>query len=153
MTLLFTLLLLVSGVGHSAWAEPSPTTTTPTTTAGSEIKGDVLYWEGDELVVREMSGHEVRLRVTRKPRYKVLPASSKPETRSPQKLLPTGRRFRSPCRSRTSDRRSADHRESCLLPDPRLTRVRGCVRRCRARRQPGDAGVTFVPFDSIPSAA
>ena len=64
MTLLFTLLLLVSGVGHSTWAEPSPTITTPPTTAGSEIKGDVLYWEGDELVVREMSGHEVRLRVT-----------------------------------------------------------------------------------------
>jgi len=72
MTLLFTFLLLVSGVGHSAWAEPSPTT------AGSEIKGDVLYWEGDELVVREMSGHEVRLRVT--PETKIQGASGKLKT-------------------------------------------------------------------------
>lgn len=78
MTLLFTLLLLVSGVGHSAWAEPSPTTTTPTTTAGSEIKGDVLYWEGDELVVREISGHEVRLRVT--PETKIQGTSGKLKT-------------------------------------------------------------------------
>jgi len=73
MTLLFTLLLLVSGVGHSAWAEPSPTTT-----PGSDIKGDVLYWEGDELVVREMSGHEVRLRVT--PETKIEGASGKLKT-------------------------------------------------------------------------
>jgi len=125
MTLLFTLLLLVSGIGHSAWAEPSP----PTTTAGSEIKGDVLYWEGDELVVREMTGHEVRLRVTPDTRYKAPPASSKPETRSPQKLLPTDRRFRSRCRSRTSDRRSADQREFCWLPDPGVHRVLGTYAR------------------------
>jgi len=72
MTLLFTFLLLVSGVGHSAWAEPSPTT------GGAEIKGDVLYWEGDELVVREMSGHEVRLRVT--PETKIQGASGKLKT-------------------------------------------------------------------------
>jgi hypothetical protein len=78
MTLLFTLLLLVSGVGHSAWAEPSPPTNTPTTTVGSEIKGDVLYWEGNELVVREMSGHEVRLRVT--PETKIEGASAKLKT-------------------------------------------------------------------------
>jgi hypothetical protein len=30
----------------------------------SSIKGDVLYWEENELVVKEMSGREVRLRVT-----------------------------------------------------------------------------------------
>jgi hypothetical protein len=58
MTLLLTLLLLLAGGGPTAWAQSAPTT------AGSEIKGDVLYWEGDELVVREMSGHEVRLLVT-----------------------------------------------------------------------------------------
>src|SRR6478672_97118 len=58
MILVLTLMLLLAGVGTTAWAEPSPTT------AGSEIKGDVLYWEGDELVVREMSGHEVRIRVS-----------------------------------------------------------------------------------------
>ena len=75
MTLLLTFLLLVSSIGHSAWAESSPTTTT---TAGSEIKGDVLYWEGDELVVREMTGHEVRLRVT--PDTKIQGASGKLKT-------------------------------------------------------------------------
>ncbi|MDF0645823.1 MAG: hypothetical protein P0111_17485 [Nitrospira sp.] len=32
--------------------------------ANDVVKGDVLYWEGEELVVREMSGHEVRMRVT-----------------------------------------------------------------------------------------
>jgi hypothetical protein len=58
MTLVVTLLLLLAGGGGTAWAESSPTT------AGSEIKGDVLYWEEDELVVREMSGHQVRVRVT-----------------------------------------------------------------------------------------
>ena len=58
MMLLLTLWLLFVGVAQPAFAEPSPST------AGSEIKGDVLYWEGEELVVREMSGHEVRLRVT-----------------------------------------------------------------------------------------
>lgn len=31
--------------------------------ASTEVKGDVLYWEGDELVVKQMSGREVRLHV------------------------------------------------------------------------------------------
>jgi hypothetical protein len=62
MTLLLILFLMIAAESELARAEPSQTTSP--TTAGSEIKGDVLYWEGDELVVREMSGHEVRLRVT-----------------------------------------------------------------------------------------
>ncbi|HSN03996.1 MAG TPA: hypothetical protein VLS44_03380 [Nitrospira sp.] len=33
-------------------------------TDAAAVKGDVLYWEGDELVVKEISGREVRLRVT-----------------------------------------------------------------------------------------
>ena len=33
-------------------------------TATSAVSGDVLYWEGEELVVKEISGREVRLRVT-----------------------------------------------------------------------------------------
>lgn len=32
--------------------------------AATELKGDVLYWEGEELVVREMTGREIRLHVT-----------------------------------------------------------------------------------------
>lgn len=34
------------------------------TTAAAVVKADVLYWEGEELIVKEISGHEVRLRVT-----------------------------------------------------------------------------------------
>ena len=85
MTLLFTLLLLVSGVGHSAWAEPSPTTT-----AGSEIKGDVLYWEGDELVVREMSGHEVCLRVTQETKIQGASGKLKTGDKIAAKVAPDG---------------------------------------------------------------
>ena len=73
MRLLLTLVLLLAGLSHSAWADPSQTTTQPQ--GGNEIKGDVLYWEGDELVVREMSGHEVRFRVT--PETKIQGASGK----------------------------------------------------------------------------
>jgi hypothetical protein len=32
--------------------------------AGAVVKGDVLYWEGDEIIVKEISGREVRVRVT-----------------------------------------------------------------------------------------
>ena len=32
--------------------------------AVSAVKADVLYWEGEELIVKEISGREVRLRVT-----------------------------------------------------------------------------------------
>jgi len=34
------------------------------TPAAIVIKADVLYWEGEELVVKEFSGHEERLKVT-----------------------------------------------------------------------------------------
>jgi hypothetical protein len=73
MTLLFAFTFwLLFGVGYVAAAEP----TQPT--AASEIKGDVLYWEGDELVVRELSGHQVRLLVT--PQTKIQGASGKLKT-------------------------------------------------------------------------
>lgn len=36
----------------------------PQATSAQVIRGDVLYWEGTELVVKEVSGREVRLRVT-----------------------------------------------------------------------------------------
>ena len=58
MTFVLVLWLVMCGTGDRAWGESGQPA------AASEIKGDVLYWEGDELVVREMSGHEVRLRVT-----------------------------------------------------------------------------------------
>ena len=33
-------------------------------TSATEVKGDVLYWEGEEVLVKEISGREVRLHVT-----------------------------------------------------------------------------------------
>lgn len=58
MPLLLSLFLLLTMVVPVASAEPSQPT------AGTEIKGDVLYWEGEEVIVREISGHQARLRVT-----------------------------------------------------------------------------------------
>src|SRR6478672_12708433 len=72
MILVLTLWLVIAGMGQTASAEPAQSA------AVSEIKGDVLYWEGDELVVREMSGHEVRLRVT--PETKIEGTSGKLKT-------------------------------------------------------------------------
>jgi hypothetical protein len=88
MTLLFVFLLLMGAVGGSAWAEPSHTTTP--TTAGSEIKGDVLYWEGDELIVREISGHEVRLRVTQETKIENASGKLKTGDKIVAKVAPDG---------------------------------------------------------------
>ena len=72
MTFILLLWVVVSGMGNFAFAEPGHPT------GASDIKGDVLYWEGDELVVREMTGHEVRLRVT--PQTKIEGASGRLKT-------------------------------------------------------------------------
>ena len=32
-------------------------------TGSHEVKGDVLYWEGEEVIVKEMSGNQVRVHV------------------------------------------------------------------------------------------
>ena len=58
MPLLFALLLLFTVAVPVAFGEPSQST------AGTEIKGDVLYWEGEEVIVKEISGRQARLRVT-----------------------------------------------------------------------------------------
>jgi len=58
MPFLLTLFLLFAVVTHAEAIEGSQPT------AGTEVKGDVLYWEGDELIVKEISGREARLRVT-----------------------------------------------------------------------------------------
>jgi hypothetical protein len=58
MPLLFALLLLFAVAVPVASGEPSQST------AGTEIKGDVLYWEGEEVIVKEISGRQARLRVT-----------------------------------------------------------------------------------------
>jgi hypothetical protein len=58
MAFLLVLLLLLTAVSPAVSAEPAQST------ADAEVKGDVLYWEEDELVVKEISGRQVRLRVT-----------------------------------------------------------------------------------------
>jgi hypothetical protein len=85
MTLIFVLWLLAAGTGQSAVAE-----TLPQATAGSEIKGDVLYWEGDELVVRELSGHEVRLRVTSETKIQGASGKLKTGDKIAAKVAPDG---------------------------------------------------------------
>ncbi len=58
MALLLAFYLIFIAVIPAAAAENSQTT------AALVIKADVLYWEEGELVVKEFSGHEERLRVT-----------------------------------------------------------------------------------------
>ena len=58
MPFLFALLLLIAVAIPVASAQPSQST------AGTEVKGDVLYWEGEEVIVKEISGRQARLRVT-----------------------------------------------------------------------------------------
>ena len=58
MALLLALNLVLSAVIPAAAAEGTQAT------AAMVIKADVMYWEGEELVVKEFSGHEERLKVT-----------------------------------------------------------------------------------------
>ncbi|MCC2640515.1 MAG: exported protein of unknown function [Nitrospira sp.] len=58
MALLLAFFFIVISVNPAQALEGSQTT------AAIVIKGDVLYWEGEELVVKEFSGHEERLLVT-----------------------------------------------------------------------------------------
>jgi hypothetical protein len=57
MPILLALFLVLAVVTPSQAAEEAqPTATTA-------VKADVMYWEGDEVIVREVSGRELRLRV------------------------------------------------------------------------------------------
>jgi len=58
MSVFLALFLLFAAVTQAEALEGSQPT------AATEVKGDVLYWEGEELVVKEISGREVRLHVT-----------------------------------------------------------------------------------------
>jgi hypothetical protein len=58
MPILLTLIFLFSVLTNADALEGSQPT------AMSAINGDVLYWEGEEVVVKEISGREVRLHVT-----------------------------------------------------------------------------------------
>ena len=54
LVLTFAMLPLLAGAGP-AGAQGS--------TESREVKGDVLYWEGEEVIVKEMSGNQVRVHV------------------------------------------------------------------------------------------
>ncbi len=56
--LLVLVLALVPLVAEVRAADGSPSS------AGNTVKADVLYWEGDEVIVKDVSGHEVRLHVS-----------------------------------------------------------------------------------------
>jgi hypothetical protein len=58
MPVLLTLFLVFSVVTEAESIEGSQPT------AATMVKGDVLYWEGEELIVKETSGREARLHVT-----------------------------------------------------------------------------------------
>jgi hypothetical protein len=58
MPILLALFLVLAVVTQARALEGSQSLASP------GVLGDVLYWEGGELVVKEMSGREVRLRVT-----------------------------------------------------------------------------------------
>lgn len=58
MPILLALFLVFAVVTQAKALEGSQPTAIP------GVNGDVLYWEGEELVVKEVSGREVRLRVT-----------------------------------------------------------------------------------------
>jgi hypothetical protein len=72
MRRLLTFCFLFGVLGSVAFAEPEQAT------APSEINGDVLYWEGDELVVKEITGYEKRVRVT--PETKIVGVSARLKT-------------------------------------------------------------------------
>lgn len=58
MPILLALFLVCAVVTHTEALDSSAAS------EAAAVKGDVMYWDGDELVVKEISGREVRLRVT-----------------------------------------------------------------------------------------
>jgi len=60
------------------------------TTLNDVVKGDVLYWEEEELVVREISGHEVRIRVTADTKVQGAAARLKTGDKIAAQLAPDG---------------------------------------------------------------
>ncbi len=58
MPVLLALILIFAVATQAASMEGSQQT------AATVVKGDVLYWEGEELIVKEISGREARVRVT-----------------------------------------------------------------------------------------
>jgi hypothetical protein len=54
------------------------------------VKGDVLYWEGEEIVVKEMSGREVRLHVNGETKISGTAGKLKTGDKIEAQVTPTG---------------------------------------------------------------
>jgi Cu/Ag efflux protein CusF len=85
MPILLALFLAFAAVGPAAALEGSQST------AATAVKGEVLYWEGEELVVKEMSGREVRLRVTPETKLEGVVSRLKTGDKITAQLTPEGR--------------------------------------------------------------
>ena len=57
------LIFIVQALVHVGMAGPGITADAPQGTAEQIVKGDVLLKEGDEYIIKDMSGHEVRIHV------------------------------------------------------------------------------------------
>jgi translation initiation factor IF-1 len=73
-TSLAVLLVTWGATSPTLAAEPVSATSSPATSTLQTVKGDILNIEGDQMVVKDISGHEVRLHIsneTRMDRVKV----------------------------------------------------------------------------------
>ncbi|HZC82679.1 MAG TPA: hypothetical protein VE222_13380 [Nitrospiraceae bacterium] len=59
--------------------------------ASAGVNGDVLYWEGEELIVKEISGREVRLRVTAETKIEGVAGPLKTGDKIAAQVTPEGR--------------------------------------------------------------
>lgn len=87
MSIIFAVFLMLAAA-IPAQAQSGPQGSQPA--ANDVVKGDVLYWEGEELVVREISGHEVRMRVTADTKIEGASAKLKTGDKIAAQLAPDG---------------------------------------------------------------
>jgi hypothetical protein len=85
MPILLALLLVLAVATHAQALEGSQST------APSGVNGDVLYWEGEELIVKEISGREVRLRVTAETKIEGVAGPLKTGDKIAAQVTPEGR--------------------------------------------------------------
>ena len=85
MPILLALFLVFAVVTHVEALEGSQ----PSASAG--VNGDVLYWEGEELIVKEISGREVRLRVTAETKIEGVAGPLKTGDKIAAQVTPEGR--------------------------------------------------------------
>jgi hypothetical protein len=85
MPILLALFLVFAVVAQVEASEGSQ----PTASAG--VNGDVLYWEGEELIVKEISGREVRLRVTAETKIEGVAGPLKTGDKIAAQVTPEGR--------------------------------------------------------------